>query len=233
MQETDLYQPVKSYLEGQGYEVKAEVNDCDLVAVRAPDPPVIVELKLRLSLALLMQGVNRQAITDAVYIAVPASKTRRWRAQLRDCVKLCRRLGLGLISVHFRPKSTAVEVHCDPGPYRPQKSRLRKTALLREFSRRQGDQNIGGQTRRPVVTAYRQDALRIAEKLAAEGAGRPATLAQSLGIANAASILQKDHYGWFERIRRGVYDLRPTGKEALLIYADVLAGLAAHEPEQA
>ncbi len=227
MQETDLYPPVKAFLEGQGYEVKAEITDCDLVAMRGQDAPVVVELKLNLSLALLMQGIDRQAITDAVYIAVPARKGPRWRVQLRDAVKLCRRLGLGLISVRMGAVRSKVEVHTDPGPYRPRKHKARKTALLREFSRRVGDPNKGGQSGRPIVTAYRQDALRIAHALHQEGPNRPALLARNLDVPKAASILQKDYYGWFERVERGVYTLRAKGVSAIGDYQDVLAELTA------
>jgi len=101
MKETDLYAPIKKFLVAQGYEVKAEVKDCDLVAVRGDDPVVIVELKLSLSLALLMQGIERQRITDAVYVAVPAGTGKAWTARVKDAVRICKRLGLGLISVRF------------------------------------------------------------------------------------------------------------------------------------
>jgi len=228
MRETDLYEPLKSYFVAQGYEVKSEITDCDLVAVRRDEPPVIVELKLRLSLALVIQGTDRQAMTDAVYIAVLASKSPRWRGQLRDGVRLCRRLGLGLITVRFGVKEDAfVEVHADPAPYRPRKSPPRKALLLREFARRVGDPNTGGQTRRAVVTAYRQDTLRVGARLAALGASQGAVLARDLGIANASAILQKDYYGWFIRVSRGLYDLSPKGREALVLYADVLKMLGA------
>ncbi|MCP5085915.1 MAG: hypothetical protein GY952_03790 [Rhodobacteraceae bacterium] len=223
MRETELYAPIKVYLERQGYEVKSEVRDCDVVAVRGDEDPVIVELKLSLSLALLMQGVNRQAMTDAVYVAVPAGKGRRWLGQVKDAVKLCRRLGLGLISV--RLQGEAVQVHVDPGPYQPRKVKKRKEALLREFERRVGDPNTGGQTRPKVVTAYRQDALRIAAYLGENGTGKPAQMARQLEVPGAGAILQKDHYGWFERVERGVYELREQGVEALETYADVLEGL--------
>jgi hypothetical protein len=43
--ETELYEPVKAFLENQGYEVKAEVGSADIVACRGDDDPVIVELK--------------------------------------------------------------------------------------------------------------------------------------------------------------------------------------------
>ncbi|GGA05225.1 DUF2161 domain-containing phosphodiesterase [Neptunicoccus cionae] len=223
MRETDLYEPVKAFLEGQGYEVKAEVRDCDVVAVRGGEDPVVVELKLQLSLALLMQGVDRQAITDAVYVAVPAGKTARWRGQVKDAVRLCRRLGLGLMSV----RNGAVLVHVDPGPYAPRKMKRRRELLLKEFQNRVGDPNTGGQTKRKIITAYRQDALRLALHLSVAGTVKPAVARKELGVVKAAAILQSDHYGWFERVERGVYTLRPIGAEALETYADVVALLKA------
>jgi len=224
MKETDLYEPIKAYLEGQGYAVKAEIKDCDMVAVRGNEPPVIIELKLSLSIALLMQGIDRQAITDAVYVAVPAGKGKRWASQVKDAVKLCRRLGLGLISVRFDAATPSVLVQCDAGPYRPRKMKARKTALLKEFECRVGDPNTGGQTRRKIITAYRQDALRIAAALSC-GPNKPRVLAETLGVERAGTILQADHYGWFERVERGVYALCPAGRAALDTYADVVKAL--------
>lgn len=223
MQETDLYAPIKTYLERQGYEVKAEVTDCDLVAMRGDEPPVIVELKLTLSLDLLMQGIARQAMTDAVYIAVPAGKGKVAAARMKNVVKLCKRLGLGLISVRMG-KVPLVLVHCDPAPYKPRQIPRRKAALLREFQRRVGDPNTGGQTRRAIVTAYRQDALRIATVLV-EGPKRPAELAKVLEIPKAGTVLLNDHYGWFLRVERGVYDLSAKGRDALETYADIIKEL--------
>ena len=34
MSETDLYPPIKRFLEGQGYTVKGEIGACDVLAVR-------------------------------------------------------------------------------------------------------------------------------------------------------------------------------------------------------
>ena len=50
--ETDLYPPLKSFLEGQGYAVKGEIGRCDVVAVRGDEDPVIVEMKIRFSLSI-------------------------------------------------------------------------------------------------------------------------------------------------------------------------------------
>lgn len=225
MKETDLYAPVKAFLQGQGYEVKAEVVDCDLVAIRGDEAPVIVELKLSLSLGLLIQGVDRLAITDGVYVAVPAGKGKRWQKKVKGAVKLCRRLGLGLLSVRQDARDGAVIVHQDPVPYHPRKNSRRRALLLKEFQNRVGDPNTGGQTRRAVVTAYRQDALLIARIMDQSGACSAASLVRSQGIGKASSILQKDYYGWFVRTKRGIYDLSPAGRTALVEYCDVVRSL--------
>jgi hypothetical protein len=227
MRETDLYPPIKAYLERQGYEVKAEVTSCDVVAVRGDEPPLIVELKLGLSIGLLLQGVDRQSMSDAVYVAFAAGKGPRWRGTVRDAVKLCRRLGLGLMSV--RPGRGLVEVHCDPGPYKPRQNARRTALLLREFERRAGDPNKGGLVGRPVVTAYRQDALRLALAIRGGAEGRPAALKRALGVEKAASILSKDYYGWFVRLERGVYGVSAAGETALEVYGDTLDMLRAAE----
>ena len=223
MKETDLYPPIKAFLESQGYEVKAEVKDCDVVAVRQDEAPLIVELKTGLTIALLLQGVDRQAITDAVYLAVPHGKGRAFYLRAKEATKLCRRLGLGLISVRVLEQS--VVVHCDPEPYQPRKISKRKTALLKEFQKRVGDPNTGGQVGRQVMTAYRQDVLRMVRHVVLNGPTRPRDFVAELGIRKAPSVLQVDHYGWFYRVERGVYDLSETGHQAALDYADVIKTL--------
>lgn len=83
--ESDLYAPIKALFEAQGYTVKGEVGAADLVAVRSDAPPVIVELKLRLTLSLYHQACARLAVTDRVYIAVPLPRGRTARRALREC----------------------------------------------------------------------------------------------------------------------------------------------------
>jgi hypothetical protein len=213
MRETDLYLPVKTFLEAQGYEVKAEIGACDLMARRGEEAPVIVELKTSFSLALVLQGVARQALFEHVYLAVPLKKSG-WGPRYRDVQSLCRRLGLGLLAVRVEAGAT-VEAHLDPGPYLPRRNAARAGRLLREFDRRMGDPNMGGSTRVKRMTAYRQDALRLAQALA-EGPQKPATLAKALTIPRAGDMLRDDHYGWFERVERGLYGLTPQGRAALL-----------------
>lgn len=212
--ETELYPPIKSLLERQGYEVKGEVSGADLVACRGDDPPVIVELKAGFALALFHQAVARLAVTDAVYIAVPRGAGRGWQKALHENKALCRRLGLGLMAV--RLSDGTVEVHLDPGPYRPRQSKPRRDSLLREFARREGDPNTGGSPARAgLVTAYRQDAVRLALYLSAHGPSKGADAARATGVARATRMMADDHYGWFERTAKGIYALTPRGADAL------------------
>jgi hypothetical protein len=223
MRESDLYVPVKAFLEAQGYTVKAEIGDCDILARRGDDPPVVVELKLTFSLALVMQGVARQAMFDDVYLAVPVSTDRGWVLRYKDIIRLCRRLGLGLLAV----KADGVEAHLDPGPYAPRKVAQRTGRLLREFDRRAGDPNTGGVTGVKRMTAYRQDALRCAVFLDAQGASKASVVAKGAGVERAATLMRADVYGWFERVARGVYALTPKGQAGLVTFqADVAALLS-------
>lgn len=208
--ETDLYAPVKAHLEAAGYAVKAEVGPSDVMGV-AGEEVVLVELKAGFSLTLLQQAVARQAITDTVYVAVPRWRGRAgWKA-FKGNVDLCKRLGLGVLSV--RLEDGFVHVHADPVPFRPRKSRVRRARLLGEFSRRAGDPNIGG-TRGKIMTAYRQDAERIAAFLAESGPSKGAVVAQATGVARATEMMRVNHYGWFEKVAIGVYRLTGAGKSA-------------------
>lgn len=225
--EAALYLPVKKFLERQGYEVKGEVRGCDLVARRGDEPPVIVELKLRFNLALVLQGINRLGLTERVYLAVPRPKTAARRGisapQRPEIRKLCRRLGLGLILVGLARKT--VEILEEPLPYRPRRAKLRALRLMEEFSRRIGDANVGGAAGVPLVTAYRQDALRCARALALGGPMRVGALRVAADVPRAAGILQRNVYGWFDRIERGIYGLTSEGGQAVQRFADAIPAL--------
>src|SRR5512143_1672842 len=154
LREVDLYGPVKALLEAQGYDVKGEIRGCDVVGVRGLEPPVIVELKRSFGLGLVLQGLDRLVMTDAVSLAVGA-----WPRHVADGRRLCRRLGLGLIVV----TGGRADIVIDPVPYRPRRDRARTTRLLGEHQRRVGDPTEGGSVRRPIMTAYRQEASRCLE----------------------------------------------------------------------
>jgi hypothetical protein len=224
LRETDLYQPIKRMLEGQGYVVKGEIGAADVVAVREGEEPLIVELKTGFALSLFHQGIARQAITDAVYVAVPRGDGRLFVKALADNKALCRRLGLGLITV--RMEDGFVETHCDPEPYKPRPSKVRKVRLLREFSKRVGDPNHGGATRRGIVTSYRQDALKVLRVLNLHGPMKASHVAEKTGVTKARQLMADDHYGWFERVSTGIYALTPKGVSAVADYSGELEKLA-------
>ena len=215
--ESDLYPPVKAFLEAQGYEVKAEIGGCDVVGRRGNESPVIVELKLAFNLALLLQGIDRLSLTDRVYLAVARPRGRRRASGVnvyrRDVRTLCRRLGLGLMTIDTA--TAAVEVVLDPLPYRPRKRARRLGQLLGEHARRAGDPNLGGVSRTPLVTAYRQEALRCALLIRDGGMQKLRALRETGLVPHAAKILQRDVYGWFRRVERSTYDLTDRAAQDL------------------
>lgn len=240
-QETELYAPLKNFFERQGYEIKGEVRTCDLVGIREDeDQPLIVEMKKSFNLALLLQGVERLRLSPNVYLAVERVRAKKGAVNQRwgELTGLCRRLGLGLITVVFyKTKAPLVEVLAEPGDAPPQARSAvrRRERLIYEFRERSGDYNTGGSTRVKLVTAYREKALRVAlalqaleaEAAAAAGPGdarggvTPAALRKHSGVPGAAAILQKNYYAWFFRVERGRYTLTAAGRAALIEYAAV------------
>ena len=224
--EKALYAPVKAYLEGQGYTVKSEIGACDVVGIRDGEPPVVVELKTRFNLDLVLQAVDRLSVSDCVYVAISDSHGAALKRHRRRILKLCRMLGIGLLVVRVgRSGRQSVIPVLDPAPYRPRRNARKRGRLLKEFSDRVGDPNTGGVNRTSIVTAYRQDTLRLLHALHA-GAELPlAALRERTAVETAGPILQRNFYGWFERVRRGTYRLSPRGRDALVAYAREIEAL--------
>ncbi len=223
VRETDLYAPLKSFLEDQGYEVKSEIGAVDVVAQRGDDEPLIVEMKTGFTLSVVHQAIARQSISDIVYIAIPRGSGTTFRKSLNANLSLCRRLGLGLITI--RLKDGFVETHADPGPYAPRKSKRKKTDLLREFAKRTGDPNKGGATRQGLMTAYRQDALRCLQVLSDQGPTKAAQVSKIADVEKARRLMADNHYGWFERVETGIYALTLAGQKARIEYQETLVNL--------
>ena len=217
--EADIYAPVKRFLEGQGYAVKGEVGAIDVMAVRGDEPPVLVELKLGFTLALFHQGMDRLSLSDLVYVAVPEKEGRAALRSLKENVKLARRVGLGVLTVRLRDGH--VTVQADPGGYVPRKRPKAVKRLLKAYGRLKGDPNEGGATRHGIVTGYRQDALLCARFLAVHGPSAGAKVKAWAEVPAATSIMAADHYGWFERVSRGVYGLTAAGRKGLADWGDV------------
>ncbi|MEK3725004.1 DUF2161 family putative PD-(D/E)XK-type phosphodiesterase [Paenibacillus sp. FSL H8-0034] len=295
--ETELYAPVKSFFEQQGYSVRGEVRHCDLVAIRGEEQPVIVELKRYFSIPLLLQGIDRLRLSRCVYVAfeLPNKGRAPHGASWPELRKLCQMLGIGMITVQFfKRKQPAVHIECHPSkapedmltaslpltaaasspdlsltspslPYiavldeidettgvngcgsdaNPEPSpaiyqnteplytpaklpRLNKRAaegIVKEFKERRADYNVGGSSKRKLMTSYREKALHLAQLLHHHGTLSPLRLRQLTGNSKAAGLLQKNYYRWFQRVERGVYRLSPLGEEALVTYGHVVAEL--------
>jgi hypothetical protein len=209
--ETALYLPVKRFLEAAGYTVKGEVGGCDLVALSDGEPPAVVvcELKQTFNLELILQAVDRQAQSDEVWIAGRISAKGKGRESDRRFRDLCRRLGFGMLGVS---DSGLVDIIVSPTAPMPKKNTRKRVRLVEEHRRRKGDPTVGGATRQPIMTAYRQQALACAAALR-DGPLRPRDLKAATPIA--PKILLHNVYGWFDRVDRGVYALTEAGAEAL------------------
>ncbi|EGL62515.1 hypothetical protein AGRO_4774 [Agrobacterium sp. ATCC 31749] len=209
--ETSLYLPVKGFLENAGYTVKGEVGGCDLVGLSDDDPSVVVicELKLSFNLELILQAVDRAAIADEVWIAARVSAKGRGREADKRYRDLCRRLGIGMLGISDTGDVSILVGSVTPMPRTNPKRRSR---LMREHQRRRGDPAVGGSTRAPIMTAYRQQALGCAVALVS-GPLRVRQIRSS--VPDAGKILLANVYGWFERLDRGVYGLTEAGQEAL------------------
>jgi hypothetical protein len=211
LMETELYQPVKRFLEDLGFQVKGEIGGCDLVGLKADEPQTVIigELKLTFNLELVLQAVDRAAACDELWLAVRAGPNGRGRENDRRVRKLCRRLGFGLLVVHARG---GVEIVVSPEDPLPRRDTKRRSQLTTEHRKRRGDPTLGGGCRRPIMTAYRQEALACASVLC-RGPLRVRDVKTS--VPDAPKILQGNVYGWFQREARGVYALTDSGRAAL------------------
>ena len=209
--ETTLYLPVKNYLESLGFTVKGEIAGCDLVAINGDDPPIVVigELKLTFNLELVLQAVDRAAACDEVWLAAKLSIKGKGRESDARYRNLCRRLGFGMLGV---TESGNVEVLVAPNAVLPRRNPKKRSRLVVEHTKRRGDPALGGSTRSPIMTAYRQQALACAAMLA-PGPRKVRDL--SSDYPDAQKILHRNVYGWFVSASRGIYSLTDAGHAAL------------------
>lgn len=209
--ETSLYLPVKRFLEALGFVVKGEIGGCDIVALGRDGSPLVVigELKLSFNLELVLQGVDRAAACDEVWLAARLSTRGKGRESDARFRNLCRRLGFGMLGVS---EIGEVRILVSPAAPGPRRDARRRSRLVDEHRRRQGDPVAGGGSRVPIMTAYRQQALACALAMT-RGPQRPRDLKAAL--PDAAKILLRNVYGWFARADRGLYVLTDAGRAAL------------------
>jgi hypothetical protein len=229
MRETELFIPVARWLEGQGYQVSAEAGQCDIVARRVEDSDsdqlILVELKVRMSLDLIIQAVRRKEISESVYVAVPLQGSKGHLRNTRGILALLRRLEVGLLIVRFLRNTTRVEVLLHPVPVTPRQRPARRARIIREIDGRYAEFDSGGQPGNvPRLTAYRQKSIHVARLLQAHGTCSPRELRAAGAPEETPAILRKNAYGWFDRPQRGVYELSAAGVVALRQYTIELPG---------
>lgn len=209
--ETSLYLPVKKFLESAGYTIKGEIGGCDLVGVSDGEPEVVVicELKLTFNLEVILQAVDRATVCDEVWIAGRVSAKGRGRESDKRYRDLCRRLGIGMLGVSDAGEVSVIVSSVSPMPRTNPK---RRTRLIKEHRKREGDPALGGSAKVPIMTAYRQQALACAVALV-DGPLRPRDLKTI--TPTAGQILRNNYYGWFEKTEKGVYGLSAAGHGAL------------------
>lgn len=223
--ETHLYQPIQNYFIQRDYEVYGEVNHCDLIAVKENEL-IIVELKLNLSVELLVQATIRQRLSDLVYIAIPKPNYSLFSKKWKNICYLIRRLELGLIIVSLERNNDQVEIKIPPSSFDRKKSmersRNKRSQLLKELRGRHGDHNIGGSHNTKIMTAYKENCIHIACCLEHFGPLSPKAL-RHLGTGEKTlSILNKNYNGWFNRIRRGTYTISELGKKEIHEYPELV-----------
>ena len=219
--EKDLFKPIHDYFEKLGYNVNGEVKDCDITALK-DNELIIIELKRSLNLQLLIQAVKRQRITENVYIAIPRPNYSTFSKKWRNLCLLVRRLELGLITVSFENNIKTVNIVIEPSFFDRKKSmqstKKKRKNITNEIDGRHGNYNVGGSTRTKLLTAYKENSIHIACCLETFDKLSPKKL-KELGTGNKTqSILNKNYYGWFEKIERGIYKLTEKGQIELKEY---------------
>lgn len=225
MYEVDLYKPIQKHFIKEGYEVYGEVKDCDIAMVKE-DAVVVVELKLTLNVQLLIQATKRQKLTDLVYIAIPKPSFSRRSKRWTDLCHLIKRLELGLIIVSFSGRGKRVEVMFDPAPFDRARSmrqnKRKRDALMKEMEGRSSDVNLGGSNRVKIRTAYKENCVQIACYLKKMGPLSPKALRELGTGEKTSSILTKNYYRWFERVKRGTYVISEKGKKELREHQELM-----------
>lgn len=215
VKETNLYLPVCRFFEKEGYVVQAEVNHCDLVAVKENEI-ILVELKGSFCLKLVYQAMERQRISDMVFVAIPRPKTGQKQKSWKQMIQLLERLDIGLLTVALDSPLQTVETVLLPNKNKVRKNTKKQKKLKKEISGRNLTVNVGGTTRKKIITAYREKALELCCILERRQSVSYKTL-RLWGIPEKTLlILRNNYYDWFVRQQKGVYTLSEKGKMALL-----------------
>ncbi len=204
--ESDMYIPIQNYFLEKGFKVDAEVKNCDVVATKE-DITIICELKKGFTIELLYQLVDRKKITPYVYAVIPRPKTMRGRA-FKKKLDILRALECGLLVVLNSTKR--VDLVLEPKGKDNAFMKRKRKKIEKEVQNRNLSLNLGGQNKRKIVTAHKESVISALCYIEKYGSIETKKCKENIKIA-----LQRNHYGYFKRLKRGVYTMTDRGKEAL------------------
>lgn len=228
IKEEELYTPVCRFLSSQGYTVRGEVKNCDVAAIRDGEM-VVVELKTAFNLKLVYQAMDRKAITENVYAAIPRPKTGQNTRAWKNMLRLLKKLEIGLITVALDGMGS-VDVILEPTDGGGYKNSRKRSALAGELAGRHMDANNGGIVRRKIMTAYKEREIALCVLLSdRESITFKELKAMGLG-AEYQSVLTRNYSRLFDRKGRGQYALAQKGRE-LIAEADFKEAVAYYTKE--
>lgn len=209
--EAEMYPPVREYFERLGYVMQAEVNGIDAVAVK-DDEMLLFELKKSFNVKLLFQAMDRLRISPNVYTVIPRPKNSR-SSEFINTKQIISKLGLGLVTVAMDSPVKSVDVIIEPEELKKVRTNNRKKASVKkELDGRSLNVNTGGTSKKKILTAFRERSIRIACVMYVNGEVSAAKLVKEYKCdKDAHGIINRNVYGWFKKVRRGVYDLSDEG----------------------
>lgn len=211
--EADLYEPIKKLLEKQGYQVRGEVKNCDIVGINPQNNEmVIVELKKSFNLKLLYQAMDRRSITRQVYVGIYRPKSYKNKS-VKQMLRLLGEVGIGLITVSDT-KLRLAEFVLQPQSKKPVNSK-RRQYVEKEYSQRTGDRNAGGVNKRKIVTAYKEASVLALCHMEAYDTLNTYYLKKYGYMDKVRNALKSNYFGWFEKAGRGIYGMSALGVDAL------------------
>ncbi len=189
--------------------MKGEIGGCDVLAIRDGEPPLLVicELKQRFNLELVLQGVDRAAACDEVWLAARVSARGAGREshlalsqplpppRLRPARGGRQRHGRG----HRQPGGAAAAPRTE-APLAPD----------RRVSQTQGRSCPGRQHARAADDALIASAALLCAAALVAGPQR-ARADPAATVPEAPKILPRNVYGWFDRLEHGIYALTDQG----------------------
>lgn len=213
--ESELYYPLKEFFENKGFKVQGEVKNCDVVAIKE-DITVVCEMKTSFNLKLLYQILDRKSITENVYAVIPRPTKGHNTKEFKNIIKLLKALDMGLITVAIDSPIKTVEVIIEPYNGKSYKNSRKVYLLKNEFDKRNINSNIGGVNKQKILTAYMEKSIKILCYIGDSECVSLKDIKCICGEEKTSSILQKNVYGWFERVKKGFYKLSKEGREFLL-----------------